>query len=51
MSWEWAMKRARYLSVLFGCRYRVYGDPEEIGLIGTSERFHIWVYRVERIEP
>jgi len=49
MNWEWAMKRARQLSVLFQVRYRVHGVPTK--LESTDGIPILWMYTYERVSP
>lgn len=45
MNWEWAMRRARQLSWIFLCRYKVYGTRHVMG-----PGFHVYVYEFKRVD-
>lgn len=49
MNWEWAMKRARQLSVIFQVRYRVYGVSTK--LEAEDGALILWMYTYERVNP
>lgn len=43
MNWEWAVRRARQLSVIFNCRYTVYGTKHDMG-----NGIQVWMYLFRR---